>query len=268
MGYFFDPSDGGPLKLELLSINGTRFRVLQRMAYLSDDYAVPFEFPGHLEEFRTDLASVPDLFTWLVPRTGDFLPAAVLHDSLVVDDYRGPQVSRAEADDIFRIAMDELGTGRVRSWLMWSAVSAASMWHSRSVAKRVAVVGLIGVIVLLGIVASLDLVDLWDVLPWMADRPWYVELATGAAAAVLIPGVLALSWGNRWRAGVIAGISLALLIHVTLVLAGLYSFYRLLERLVSGPRRPDGVYPERRKPDAPGRKSSAKAVAVVPATEP
>lgn len=253
MGFFYDPSDGGPLKLELLSINGTRFRVLQRMAYRSDQYDAPFEFPSNLDDFRTDLASVPDLFTWLVPRTGDFLPAAVLHDALLVDDYRGPKVARADADDIFRIAMDELGTGRVRAWLMWSAVSAATMWHSGRLAQRVAVAGFIGVIVLLGVVASLDLVDIWNVLPWMGERPWWIELLTGIIAAVVIPAVLALSWGNRWRAGTIAGVSLALLIHVTLVLAALFSFYRFVEFLVSGRRRADGVYPQRRKADAPGR---------------
>ena len=253
MGFFYDPSDGGPLRLELLSVNGTRFRILQRMAYRSDRYAEPFEFPASLDDFRTDLASVPALFTWLVPRTGDFLPAAVLHDSLLADDYRGPAVTRAEADDIFRIAMDELGTGRVRSWLMWSAVSAATMWRSGRPGERIAVAGVLALVVLLGLVSSLDLVDVWDVLPWMGDRSWAVELVSGTIGAIAIPPVLAVSWGDRRLAGAIAGVSLALLLHVTIVLALLYSLYRAIEYVVSGPRRPDGVYPERRRPDAPGR---------------
>lgn len=251
MGYFYDPSDGGPLRLELLSVNGTRFRILQRMAYLGDGFDAPFEFPESLDGFRTDLASVPGLLTWLVPRTGDFLPAAVLHDCLLARDYRGPQITRADADDLFRIAMDELGTGRVRSWLMWSAVCAATMWRSRRLGRQVAVAGVLAGIAVLGLIASLDLVDLWDVLPWMGEGPWYVELLAGIAAAVVVPAVLALTWGDRRRAGLIAGVSLALLLHVTIVLALLYTLYRLLEHVVSGRRRPDGVYPQRRKPDAP-----------------
>lgn len=257
MGYFYDPSDGGPLKLELLSINGTRFRVLQRMAYRSDQYVAHFVFPDDLHRFRTDLASVPGLFTWLVPRTGDFLPAAVLHDALLVSDYRGPEVSRAQADDIFRIAMDEIGTGRARSWMMWSAVSTATMWRSGVLAKRLAVATLLGAIVLLGAVSSLDLVDLWDVLPWMAQRPWPVELASGLLAALVVPAALSLTWGERRRAGMIAGVSLALLLHVTIVLALLYTLYRLVESVVSGRRRSDGVYPQRRDPNAPGRVRTA-----------
>ena len=38
--------------------------------------------PGGLP---TDLTSVPWLFTWLVPKTGAHLPAALLHDGLVGD---------------------------------------------------------------------------------------------------------------------------------------------------------------------------------------
>lgn len=255
MGYFYDPADDdGPLRLELLSINGTQFHVLRQMAYRSNIYDEPFVFPGDLTQFRTDLASVPELLTWLVPRTGDFLPAAVLHDSLLENDYRGPAVSREDADDIFRIAMDELGTGRVRSWLMWAAVSLASMWHSREVSRRLVLGGVLGAIVVLGVVSTLDLLDLWNVMPWMGDRPWYVEIVAGFAAAVLIPAVLAVTWGRRRRrAGAIAGVCLALLLHVTIALAMLYGIYRLAEFAFSGHRRSDGVYVERRLPDAPGR---------------
>ena len=33
-------------------------------------------------DFRTDLTSTPALFTWLVPKTGAHLPAALVHDAL------------------------------------------------------------------------------------------------------------------------------------------------------------------------------------------
>ena len=69
--------------------------------------------------FRTDLTSVPALFTWLVPKTGAHLPAALLHDALVAgrDDpasyasTEGHVVDRVEADRVFRDAMADTGTG-------------------------------------------------------------------------------------------------------------------------------------------------------------
>lgn len=69
------------------------------------------------EPFRTDLTSVPDLFTWLVPRTGSHLPAALVHDGLIYDpaepaSYDAAEaVPRIEADRIFRDAMADLAQG-------------------------------------------------------------------------------------------------------------------------------------------------------------
>lgn len=252
MGRFFDADTGGPLRLELRSVDGRDFTLLRRIGYVSDDHAEPFVVPTDLETFRTDLASVPWFFGWLVPRSGDFLPAAVLHDALVdPGDYVGPRVDRAEADRLFRVAMIELGTGRVRAWLMWAAATITTMWVSGRLRLRAALGGLVAAVVVLGLVATADLLDLWDVLPWMGERPWWQELVGGALAAVVIPSVLALSWGReRWRAGVIAGVALALLLHVTIVLAALYAAYRLLERVVSGPAcrdRGPGARPGRRR---------------------
>ena len=238
MGYFFDALDGGPLRLELRSVDGRAFRLLRRIGYRSDDYPVPFEVPGNLETFRTDLASVPDVFAWLVPRSGDFLPAAVLHDGLVDGQYRGPRIDRFEADRIFRTAMEELGTGRVRSWLMWSAATVGTLWTGRRVRDRAALVVLLAAVTLLGTAATLDLLDLWNHLPWMGRAPLWRELVGGATAAVVIPAVLALTWGRRWAAGTIIGVALAFLLHVTVAVALVTGLYLVLERLVSGPRRP------------------------------
>ena len=57
------------------------FELERRLAYRDrhlGELLVPAD-PG----FRTDLTSVPALFTWLVPKTGAHLPAALLHDALV-----------------------------------------------------------------------------------------------------------------------------------------------------------------------------------------
>ncbi|MCE0485554.1 DUF1353 domain-containing protein [Ornithinimicrobium sediminis] len=237
MGEFFDPDEGGPLRLELRSIDGRDFTLLRRIAYLADDYEEAFVVPADLTRFSTDLASVPRVFTWLVPRSGDFLPAAVVHDALVEEgDYLGPPVDRTEADLIFRESMVELGTGRVRAWLMWAAVTTATMWEGRMWRDRAVLLLMLGAVTVLGVVATLDLVDVWDVLPWMGERGLAAELVGGAVFAVLVPALLALTWGERRQAGMIIGIALALLLHVTVVLLALYAAYLALERIVSGRR--------------------------------
>lgn len=239
MGHFYDHEDGGPLRLKLLSIDGRDFHLVRRLGYRSPDHAEPFVVPRDPETFTTDLASVPGAFTWLVPRSGEFLPAAVLHDALVhPGDYDGPAVDRFEADRIFRTAAIELGTGRVRAWLMWAAVTLGTMWHER---MRLRLVALLGAVAVLGVLATLDFLDVWNVLPWMGDRPWPLELLGGALGAIAIPAVLSLSWGRLAPAGMIAAIALAFLLHVTAAIAAIYAGYRVVERWVSGPADQRGV---------------------------
>ncbi len=236
MGKFFDVEDGGPLRLELRSVDGRDFTVLRQIGYDADGYNESFTAPADLTTFETDLASVPAVFGWLVPRNGLFLPAAVLHDALVdLPQYIGPPVSRMEADRIFRSAMIGLGTGMVRAYLMWSAVTVATMWLGPQIRQRLALIATIGVVTVLGLTATLDLFDVWNVLPWMGQQSTLVELGWGALFAVIVPSVLAIGWGRAWQAGVIIGVTLALLLHATIVLALLYVAYLGVERIVSGP---------------------------------
>jgi Na+(H+)/acetate symporter ActP len=91
--------------------------------------------------------------------------------------------------------------------------------------------GTLAVIAALGVIATLDLLDVVDWLPWMGDRPWWLELVGGLAAAVVIPLLLGLAWGRFAVAGAITGIALAVLLHVTAVLAVLTLLYQAAERL-------------------------------------
>jgi hypothetical protein len=77
--------------------------------------------------FVTDFASVPGLFTWLVPRYGRFTKAAILHDFLCGEAKEGRFI-RSQADGIFRRVMRELGVGFIRRWVMWAAVRLGSGW--------------------------------------------------------------------------------------------------------------------------------------------
>jgi hypothetical protein len=198
--------------------------------------------PADTVSFRTDLASIPWFFAWLVPGLGTHLPAVLLHDALVVQrgeakSHIGPDIDREEADRILRDAMASLGTPMIRRWIMWTGVilaTAASTLRPRWWWTSLVVITLLTVAVLGGL-ATLDVVDAWDVLPWMGARPWFAELALGSVFALAIPLVLSLLWRRLWRAGAIAGVTLAFLLHVTAAVMVVYGLYWLAERAVSAP---------------------------------
>ncbi|MBU2708890.1 DUF1353 domain-containing protein [Zooshikella marina] len=71
-------------------------------------------------DFITDFASIPRIFWMLLPRDGKYLEAAVLHDWLY---FRQPdEMTRKEADLIFRDAMNSLDVASWKSALIYYAV--------------------------------------------------------------------------------------------------------------------------------------------------
>lgn len=222
---------------------GERFVLRTPIAYPAGEYGLVL-VPDPYVEFETDLTSVPALFTWLVPRTGPHLAAALIHDGLVCDErtfrtYVGPDVSRPIADDNFRDHMRDLGVGGVRRWLMWTAVAIATIFSERRLLPKVIVALTIGVISTLGILATVDIFDCAAPLPWMGDHSVWYELFFGGLFAFVIPLVLAMAWlpFRRLRAGLILGWSLAFLLHVTMALVLLVSLYTLAERSAWTARR-------------------------------
>jgi hypothetical protein len=194
---------------------------------------------------------VPALFTWLVPKTGAHLPAALLHDALVAGPHDpssyvstdGHEVDRVAADRIFRDAMADTGTGVIRRWIVWTAVTTATIFVGREVpwsrarhwSYRLAATATILSILYLGYSSTSDLFDRSWVgavdVPWMGDRPWWVEVAGGLSGAIVVPLALSLLWGRLRMAGAIAGVMLAVLLHVTVGLAVIGATYMALERL-------------------------------------
>ncbi|WP_210438627.1 DUF1353 domain-containing protein [Nocardioides xinjiangensis] len=252
-----DPGADPRIVLERHSEEGVEtFALARRLAYL-DRHLGELLVPSRAD-FRTDLTSVPALFTWLVPKTGAHLPAALLHDALVAGRHDPPayvstdghDVDRVEADRVFRDAMADTGTGVVRRWIVWTAVTVATIFVGRAVpwsrvrhwSYRVAAAATIASIVYLGYSATSDLVDRsWAgaaQLPWMGDRPWWAELLGGLCGAVVVPMALSLLWGRLRMAGAIAGVALAVLLHVTLGLAVVAAAYLALEALA---RRAPGL---------------------------
>ncbi len=227
--------------------------------------------PDPEHPFTTDLTSVPRLLTWLVPKSGRHLPAALIHDGLIGEDppsYRtddGSRVDRIDADVIFRNAMQDTGVGLIRRWLVWAAVANASLlsgarptWRLEQWWYRI-----VGIVVLLfigwcGLSATLEVLDAdslprglgWVMaldlpftsgsmamgdLPWIDETSWGMELAQGLAAAILIPLVLARLWGKYYRAGAIAGLALATLFHAMVAVAFVAAFYMIAEFIAKVP---------------------------------
>jgi hypothetical protein len=236
---FYDVATGGPVQVQIQQV-GAAYRLVRQFGYRDSGYQEPFIVPDDVDTFTTDLGSIPWMFAWLVPGLGTQLPAVLLHDGLVVGrgqppTHVGPKVNRVEADRILRDAMASLGTPRLRRWLMWTGVSLATCWSDvpHRWWWRVVMPVTLGIVGLLGVLATLDLADVWDVLPWMGDGAGWVELATGAVFALLIPLVLSALWLQFWRAGAIAGVALAFLLHVTAAVVVVYGIYWVAERLVS-----------------------------------
>ena len=245
-----DPGADPRIVLERHAEEGVEtFALERRLAYL-DRHVGELLVPAD-HDFRTDLTSVPALFTWLVPKTGAHLPAALLHDALVggrVDQAsyvatEGHVVDRVRADRIFRDAMADTGTGVIRRWIVWTAVTVATIFVGRDVpwsrakhwSYRVAAGVTIVAILYIGYSATSDLFDRsWPAavdVPWMGERSWWAEVLGGLSGAIVLPLALSLLWGRLRMAGAIAGVMLAVLLHVTVGLAMIGASYIALERL-------------------------------------
>jgi hypothetical protein len=247
-----DPSAEPKIVLARIAEDGHEQFAMQRRIGYRDRHLGELLVPRVTGTFRSDLTSVPALFTWLVPKTGLHLPATLLHDGLIhpPDDPTyvstdGHVVLRPEADRVLRDAMADAGTALVRRWLVWSAVATATMlsgdgtgW-SKGLARRYRATAALSLLVIavLGACATLDLLDVHvtgvPALPWMGDRGWFVELVGGLSGAVVVPLALSLLWGPFRIAGAVVGVTLAVLLHVTVALVALTGLYRLLEWLAA-----------------------------------
>ena len=248
VGTFYDALTHGPLQLELRRVSKDDWRLLRRFGYRDHRYDEPFVCPHDVDDYQTDLASIPWFFQWVVPARGLHFPAIMLHDALVVGEgqpptHIGPAVDREEADRIMRDAMGQLGVGLPRRWLAWTGAMLATLASKQPRAKWIALL-LIGLlpIVALGVIATFDLFD-WslfgwkDQLPWMGDRGWFAELLAGGVAAVVLPLLWSVVWWKRWRVGAIAGVALAFVLHVTIIMGVAYAVYLLVDRLTRSRRR-------------------------------
>ena len=98
-------------------LNGGVWELLDPVAYRDErgTYEVP---AGYL----TDFASVPRFVWWLVPTSGDYNAAAIVHDWLITDWLPAGAITSSDVDTTFREALKALGVSTPRRWLMWAGV--------------------------------------------------------------------------------------------------------------------------------------------------
>jgi len=223
------------------------------------------------EPFTTDLASVPRSLTWLFPRYGRYTKAALLHDYLcqnvgrdtiavyptpsdAVDGTRPsePQLlvleDRSDADEIFRLVMTELRVPWARRWLMWSAVSWATLFTSiwpgrrsnpvlRWLGRLVVVAVAVAVVLLVWTGAVGSLAGQSSDWKWLRIVALVVIGSTAVAGSVLAAGYIALGRWDRWLVYLAAlGMTVASLPLLAGggVVAILLVFYLLFEDAFSG----------------------------------
>jgi hypothetical protein len=133
---------------------------------------------------KTDLASVPPMMTWFVPRYGRHTLPALLHDFLQ-DPAHG--VSSWDADEVFRDSMRATGVPFARRWAMWAAVATRSLVKKQERAWPwwiLVVVWAIGYGGLVGLVG-------WPWLLWdAADH--HAGLAVAAVVMILLTAAAAI----------------------------------------------------------------------------
>jgi hypothetical protein len=226
----------------------------------------------------TDLASVPSWLWWFIASHGHHSRAALLHDHII--DLEG--VTDEEANRAFRDALAESGVPILRRWLMWDAVSLATMLRARWWWKLAVVafgLHLAAFTAALGYSLYRSWETLAGILGWPFARlrsllEWIWSLVSGpiewvwSHLDVLLPGPLdgnpwwrtaliglvGLVWRKRWLIS-LAGLLLILL--PTLAVFGSYVVAWLLEHLlrvlaplaaVTSPSRRDERAPVRAPP--------------------
>jgi hypothetical protein len=112
--------------LEIEYIDGRKWRVTSEFDYVLDWNNLASRKITVPAGFVTDFASIPRALWDILPPTGLYGKAAVIHDYLYVHGGKLPPdvFTKKQADRIFYEAMGVLGVPQPERWVMWRAVSA------------------------------------------------------------------------------------------------------------------------------------------------
>lgn len=101
-------------KLQIEYIDGYKWRLIPNSRFY-------FIYNGKVIEphygFKSDLATIPRIFWSLLPPSGKYAPAAVIHDFMYHERH-----SKDYADKAFREAMRALGVNPIKREIMYYAV--------------------------------------------------------------------------------------------------------------------------------------------------
>jgi Protein of unknown function (DUF1353) len=110
--------------VQVEQVGATTWKLTKELTYRasSEVFTAPAGMP-------TDFASVPRPFSWLIPRYGSYLPAAVIHDHLYRDEVPRGTISYRDADGVLRQAMRLLDVPFAMRWVIWAAVRWAGLFR-------------------------------------------------------------------------------------------------------------------------------------------
>ena len=225
---FLKPEGEGPGDPEVVlkQVGPNSFQLLHGFRYQVPPTDVIHVVPAH-DPSRpptdpnnsTDLASVPFWLWWFVASYGLHTRAALLHDQLVDEE----QLDRSEADRVFRLALEESKVRWMRRWLMWTAVSMATV----ALKARMRFAAFVGALVLF-----VGLLVAWP-LGWLSDLPGDVP----AWVPALIVFIAGFAFGRLWPLAVFGVLLIAgptILVWTVLVVVWLLDFAKAVWNKVRG----------------------------------
>ena len=210
----------------LRQVGPNAFQLLHGFRYRLPDGSKTYDVPAHdptlppnTPNNQTDLASVPTWLWWFVASYGLHTRAALLHDQLVDVE----KIDRVEADETFRLALEESKVRWMRRWLMWAAVSLATLAATKRM-QFAAFAALLGLFLVFLVGWPLGLLD---GLPGPAWAPALIVFAAG------------LVWRRLWLASVVGLVIVAaptVLVWAALALVWLLDLAKALLGRLQGRR--------------------------------
>jgi hypothetical protein len=113
------PHFDGTLRLDY--IDGYMWSLVEAFSF-TDTEGIVHTAP---EKFKTNFASTPKFMWSVLPPTGSYGPAAVIHDFLVATK----SVSRDRADEIFLEMLIVLKVNPVKRWVLYRGVRIGTWWE-------------------------------------------------------------------------------------------------------------------------------------------
>ncbi len=175
----FRGAHGGKADVVLEQTADKQFKVMRPFWYDVPDTSTTYEV---WKGFKTDLASVPWFFWWLVSSYGHQTRAALVHDTLIGKDAR-VKVRRKEADWVFYTALEDAPAGEpkgswIRHQMAWVAVCLFGTMRER--AKFLLALFLLNVVLLWFAVFAAIFGG-----PWWSSQLWWAAAAVAAVAGFL-----------------------------------------------------------------------------------